>query len=346
MEKRNSVLIGMSGGVDSSVSALILKQKGFDVHGVTFKLSKYQDTKSFDDASEVAKKLGIQHEIIDISEEFNKEVIGYFLTEYQKGRTPNPCVVCNRQVKFHQLIRYADQRGIDLVGTGHYARVDKNDTRYFLRKARDIKKDQSYFLYRLTQDQLKRAIFPLGSMNKKDVRVLAEKYELKVADKEDSQDICFIHDNDYRSFVEDNSKGQFECGDIVDTSGKKIGTHSGFFKYTIGQRKGLGISSNKPLYVTGIDAVRNVVIVGDEEELYTSQFEVCDVNLMAIDRLNKPLEVQVKVRSGSTPVPAVIATLDNGNILVKFNQKQRAVTSGQSAVFYENDILVGGGIIV
>ena len=346
MEKRNSVLIGMSGGVDSSVSALLLKQQGYDVYGVTFKLSDDQDPLSFDYASKVAKDLEIKHEVVDITKEFKKEVIDYFLKEYQQGRTPNPCVICNRKLKFHQLIRYADQKGIDFVATGHYVRVDKNNQRYFLRKAVDLKRDQSYFLYRLTQEQLKRSIFPLGNLGKNDVRDIAKKSGLIVADKKDSQDICFIHNGDYRSFVKNNSNISFQSGDIINMKGEKIGTHSGLFKYTIGQRKGLGISSTNPLYVIDLDPSRNVVVVGSESDLYSNDFEVSDVNPMAVDSLDNPLEVTVKVRSSSIPVPAVIASSKNGNVLVKLHKRQRAVTSGQSAVFYENDILVAGGIIV
>ncbi len=346
MKKRNSVLVGMSGGVDSSVSALLLKQQGYDVYGVTFKLSEDQDSLSLNYAIKVAEKLKIKYEVIDITKEFKKEVIDYFLEEYQRGRTPNPCVICNRKLKFHQLIKYADEKGIDFVATGHYVRVDKNNQRYFLRKATDLKKDQSYFLYRLTQEQLRRSIFPLGNLSKNDVRDIARKFGLGVADKKDSQDICFIHNGDYSSFVKNNSNIPFEYGDIINMKGEKIGTHSGIFKYTIGQRKGLKIPSSNPLYVIDIDPVKNVLVVGEESDLYSNNFEVSDVNLMAIDNLNKPLDVTVKVRSSAIPVPAVITNSRKNNVLVKLGKRQRAVTSGQSAVFYKNDILVAGGIIV
>lgn len=345
MEKRNSVLVGMSGGVDSSVSALLLKQQGYDVCGVTFKLTEDQDQLSLDYATKVTEALKIKYEVIDITKEFRKEVIDYFLDEYQKGRTPNPCVVCNRKLKFHQLIRYADEKGIDFVATGHYVKVDRNNGRYFLRKAVDIQRDQSYFLYRLTQEQLKRSIFPLGELSKNDVRHIAKVSGLVVADEKDSQDICFIHNDDYRSFVKDNSNIPSKCGDIVNVKGEKVGSHSGVFRYTIGQRKGLGIASTTPLYVIDIDPIRNIVVVGEESDLYSNSFEVSDINLMAIESLNEPLEVSVKVRSNATPVPAVITNSEDNKIFVRLHKKQRAVTSGQSAVFYKNDILVGGGII-
>ncbi len=345
-KKNRSVLVGMSGGVDSSAAVLLLQSQGYEVVGITFKMFDSNCNSAIQDAINLAKKLNIRHEVVDLTEKFNEEVIQYFLKEYENGRTPNPCVVCNRKVKFEELIRYADENSIDFVATGHYARIQKIDERYILLKAKYPEKDQSYFLYRLTQEQLRRVIFPLGEMNKDEVRDVVKGINLQISQKEDSQEVCFVCENNYQSFVKNNSEKEFEQGDIVDAQGNILGKHSGLYQYTIGQRKGLGIASNTPLFVLDIDSEKNTIVVGDEEQLYTDKFEVEDVNLIGIDELKESIEVTVKIRSTAKEADAVINKDDNNRVVVNLKQKQRAVTTGQSAVFYQGDTVIGGGVIV
>lgn len=336
----------MSGGVDSSAVVLLLQSNGYEVVGVTFRMFESNCNDSIDYAINLAKRLGIRHEVVDLTTQFKKNVIDYFLTEYENGRTPNPCVMCNREVKFEELIKYADSNGIDFVATGHYANISNSDGRYLLQRAKDLSKDQSYFLYRLTQDQLERILFPLGNLTKNEVREIVKDVDLNISKKEDSQEVCFVCDNDYHSFVKKNSSKEFKQGDIVDTHGNVLGKHDGLYKYTIGQRKGLGISSNKPLFVVDIDSERNTVVVGDEDELYSKEFEVKDVNWISVDELSSPMDVTVKVRSAAKDIDAVISKGEEDRVVVRLKEKQRAVTSGQSAVFYQGDTVVGGGVIV
>lgn len=342
-ENRKSVLIGMSGGVDSSVAIQILKEMNFDVYGVTLKLFDWQD---FEDAKSVAKKLSIPHAVLDISQEFKKEIIDNFIDEYHNGRTPNPCVLCNREVKIKYLIEYADKNNIDFVATGHYAKIVKNGDRYLLKKSSDPKKDQSYFLHRLTQSQLSRLLFPLEGMKKEEVRDIASRIGLSVAQKKDSQEVCFIPENDYASFVKKNSKKEFVEGDIVDTEGNVLGKHSGICEYTIGQRKGLGIPSNKPFFVVDIDSEKNIVVVGDNKDILKEEFKVKNLNWISVEKLTEPMDVNVKIRSASNEIPATIQQSDEvDTVIVKVREAVRAVTPGQSAVFYDGDTVVGGGII-
>ncbi len=342
-DNKKSVLVGMSGGVDSSVAIQILKDMDFEVYGITLKLFDWQD---FEDAKSVAKKLSIPHTILDISEEFKKEIIDNFIDEYNNGRTPNPCVLCNREVKIKYLIKYADENGIDFVATGHYAKIVKNGDRYLLKKSSDPKKDQSYFLHRLTQSQLSRLLFPLEGMKKEEVRDIASRIGLSVAQKKDSQEVCFIPENDYASFVKKNSKKEFVEGDIVDTEGNVLGKHSGICEYTIGQRKGLGIPSNKPFFVVDIDSEKNIVVVGDNKDILKEEFKVKNLNWISVEKLTEPMDVNVKIRSASNEIPATIQQSDEvDTVIVKVREAVRAVTPGQSAVFYDGDTVVGGGII-
>lgn len=340
---KKRVVVGMSGGVDSSVAIQILKDMGFTVFGVTFKLFDWQDYK---DAQTVAQKLSIPYEVVDISKEFQTEVMDYFVDEYTHGRTPNPCVLCNREVKFSHLIKYTDDNSIDFVATGHYARVEKDRDRYLLKKSSDLRKDQSYFLHRLTQEQLGRVIFPLEGRSKEEVRKIAREIGLDVAKKKDSQEVCFVSNDDYVSFIEKNSKKVFSSGDIVDTEGNVLGQHNGIHKYTIGQRRRIGISSNKPLFVVDIDSERNIVVVGDNKDILRNEFKVKNLNWISIDELLEPMNVSVKIRSTASEVPARIERGEEGDVIVKVQQSVRAVTAGQSAVFYDEDTVVGGGVIM
>lgn len=340
---KKRVVVGMSGGVDSSVAIQILKDMGFTVFGVTFKLFDWQDYK---DAQTVAQKLSIPYEVVDISKEFQTEVMDYFVDEYTHGKTPNPCVLCNREVKFSHLIKYADYNSIDFVATGHYARVEKDRDRYLLKKSSDLRKDQSYFLHRLTQEQLGRVIFPLEGRSKEEVRKIAREIGLDVAKKKDSQEVCFVSNDDYVSFIEKNSKKVFSSGDIVDTEGNVLGQHNGIHKYTIGQRRRIGISSKKPLFVVDIDSERNIVVVGDNKDILRNEFKVKNLNWISIDELLEPMNVSVKIRSTASEVPARIERGEEGDVIVKVQQAVRAVTAGQSAVFYDEDTVVGGGVIM
>lgn len=353
----NRVIIGLSGGVDSSAAAMILKDRGYDVTGVTLKLfgcdgiflneeSACVKQKDIDDAEKVCKTLGIKHKILDFGADFRKNVADYFVSSYISGLTPNPCVICNRTVKFDRLFAEAKKNDA-YIATGHYARTGFNEEngRYFIKKGLDEKKDQSYVLYGLGQETLSRLIFPLGEYSKDEIRALAEKAGLDVAAKKDSQDICFIPDGDYVSFIERYTGKKFEEGDFVLSDGTKIGRHRGIISYTVGQRKGLGISSEKPYYVIKKDAENNTVVLGREKELYTKTFTVKNTNFLPFEFPEKPFEASVRTRYKQKEKKAVIYPQKDGKVSVELSEPQKAVTPGQSAVFYDGDILLGGGII-
>ncbi|MBQ9071615.1 MAG: tRNA 2-thiouridine(34) synthase MnmA [Bacilli bacterium] len=339
------VLVGMSGGVDSSVSALLLKQDGYEVIGATMNL--FNTESSSKEAKEVCDSLDIAHVDIDYSKKFKKDVMDYFVQEYSNCRTPNPCVMCNKKLKFGYLYDYAKKNNIEYIATGHYAKIEYSDEykRYVLKKADNKAKDQSYFLYNIDKNILKYILFPLASFNTKDeIRDIARKNNLKTASKSDSQDICFIPDGNYKNFLENNSGLKENIGDII-FNGKVIGKHTGLYKYTIGQRKGLGVAHETPLYVIGFNKLKNELIVGDEKDLYTRSFKVKDYNLLLIDKLDSKMEVMVKTRYKSKEYKATIS-MDNDLINVVFDTPQKGVTPGQSAVFYVDDMVLGGGIIV
>ena len=348
----------MSGGVDSSATAALLLEQGYEVIGITLKLwpqdcvnraeDKCCGPQAVTDARSVCDKLEIPYYLIDEAAEFQKHVIQYFADEYKAGRTPNPCVMCNQNLKFGRLIDRASQLGADFVATGHFARIDKSadGTRYLLKRGRDSRKDQSYFLFSLRQDQLARTIFPLGDKTKGDTREVARHCQLKTADKEESMEICFVPDNNYGGFLEQTGLAQRHRGEIVDQRGQVLGHHDGIEFYTIGQRKGLGITTPKPVYVLALDAESNRVVVGDDSALDRDEFIAERCNWHPFDRLTEPIEVTAKIRYNHPGTPATLTPLENGRTKVKLQVPQRAITPGQAAVFYQDDLVVGGGWIM
>ncbi|MDR2803617.1 MAG: tRNA 2-thiouridine(34) synthase MnmA [Treponema sp.] len=352
-------LIAMSGGVDSSVAAFLMKQAGWECAGATMKLfdsggdvfSAGKHEKSccslddVNDARDVAYRLNIPHYVLNLKEDFRKNVIERFIQIYESGGTPNPCVDCNRFIKFNSLLFRAHQLEYDCLVTGHYAQVEKSGGRYLLKKSVDEKKDQSYVLYAMTQEQLKNAAFPLGAMKKEDVRQIAVEQGFINAAKRDSQDICFVPDGDYGAFMERYSGKTYPAGDIIDSAGNILGRHRGFARYTIGQRRGLGVSAKTPLYVSAKSQKDNTVTLGTETELYSKVLTADSINLIACENLEKPARVCVKTRYMQREQPAVARQTAEDSILVEFDEPQRALTAGQAAVLYDGDYVVGGGTI-
>jgi tRNA-specific 2-thiouridylase len=357
-EKRRRVVCGMSGGVDSSATAALLLEQGYDVIGITLKLwpqdcvnraeDKCCGPQAVTDARSVCDRLGIPYYLIDEAAEFQKHVIQYFADEYKAGRTPNPCVMCNQNLKFGRLIDRADQLGADFIATGHFARIEKNTdgSRYLLKRGRDSRKDQSYFLFSLRQDQLARALFPLGEKTKSDTRAVARHCNLKTADKEESMEICFVPDNNYGGFLQQANLVQKHRGEIVDLTGKILGHHEGIEFYTIGQRRGLGITTPEPVYVVELDPENNRVVVGHDSALDRDEFTATNCNWIPFDTLAEPIEVTAKIRYNHPGTPATVTPLGNGSVRVKLHAPQRAITPGQAAVFYQDDVVAGGGWIV
>lgn len=345
----------MSGGVDSSATAALLLDQGYDVVGITLKLwpqdcvnraeDKCCGPQAVTDARAVCHRLGIPYYLIDEAADFQKYVIQYFADEYKAGRTPNPCVMCNQNLKFGRLIDRADQLGAEFIATGHFARVERQDGRVLLKRGRDLRKDQTYFLFSLRQDQLARAMFPLGEKTKSDTREVARQCQLKTADKEESMEICFVPDNNYGGFLQQAGLAQKHRGEIVDPHGHVLGHHDGIEFYTIGQRKGLGLSSPKPLYVVELDAENNRVVVGDDSLLDRDEFSVERCNWIPFAAPVGPLEVTAKIRYNHPGTPATVTAQPDGRATVKLHTPQRAVTPGQAAVFYQDDLVVGGGWI-
>ncbi|MEI8355001.1 MAG: tRNA 2-thiouridine(34) synthase MnmA [Deltaproteobacteria bacterium] len=353
------VVIAMSGGVDSSVAAALLKKQGYDVIGVTMQLwdkgniSHAGEEESrpcctledLFDAGRVANKLDIPFHVVNYQAEFRKLVVDGFVDEYFCGRTPNPCIRCNQNLKFGVLLDKARSLGADYLATGHYARLEQDSSGMFqIHKGKDAGKDQSYFLFTLTQEQMSRVLFPLGSLTKQEVRRLAVEFELPVAKKGESQDICFVSNDDYVQFLE-SERGEGELsGNIVDSSGKILGRHEGIYRYTIGQRKGLGIAWPHPLYVLGVDAERREVLVGHRDELCSTGLSAGDVN-WAINEPLSPLVALCKIRYRHNPVPSVITPLSSNRVEVRFQEPEKSVTPGQAVVFYDGDKVIGGGWI-
>jgi len=355
MEPR--ILVAMSGGVDSSVAAYLIKKSGADCVGVTLKLFSNEDVsldpdktccsqKDSEDAKSVAVRLGMDHHVFNFSEGFKENVIERFISTYESGGTPNPCIDCNRFIKWRQLLKRADLMECMYMATGHYARVECDGSgRYLLKRSADKSKDQTYVLWALTKEQLARTVLPLGSLTKDEVREIAEAQGFINANKPDSQDICFVPDGDYAGFIERYTGHGYPEGDFVDADGNPVGRHKGIIRYTVGQRKGLGISYGRRIFVTAIDPISNTVTLNDEPALFSSVLTASDINLTAVDRIDTPLRVEAKVRYNSKPAAATVIQTAEDEIRVEFDVPQRAITRGQSVVLYSDDVVIGGGII-
>ncbi len=357
--KKKKVLLGMSGGVDSSVAANLLKKKGYDVIGVTMQIWPEEKEESnqpessccslsaVEDARRVANHLDIPFYVLNFKDYFQEKVIDYFVKEYKAGRTPNPCIACNRYVKFEELLRKALQLECDYVATGHYAKIqqDPETGRYLLKKSVTDSKDQTYALYNMTQFQLQHTLMPLGHYYKEEIREMAEKLELPVANKPESQEICFVPDNNYGGFIETYQQQKAEEGPFVDPAGNVVGTHKGILHYTIGQRRGLHLALGSPVYVTGIDPETNTVHIGPVQHLFSKGLLAEDLNFIPFEKLEGNMKVTVKIRYNAKAVPATITMTETDRLEVVFDEPQKAVTPGQSVVCYQEDLVVGGGTI-
>lgn len=351
-----NALIAMSGGVDSSVAAFLMQQRGFTCAGVTMKLFDAEEPDALhkksccslsdvNDARDVAFRLGIPHYTLNLKDEFEHDVIKKFISTYERGGTPNPCIDCNRFIKFNTLLYRARQLEFDTLVTGHYARIVKSNGRFLLKKGLDTNKDQSYVLYMMTQAQLAATVFPLGDFTKEEVRNIAEEHGFINAGKQDSQDICFVPNGDYAGFMESRRGKQYPSGDIRDLSGKKIGVHNGIVRYTIGQRRGLGISASVPLYVQSKSMQTNTITLGPKSSLYSTSLTADNMNLIACGNLNAPLRVSVKTRYLQKEQSAIAEQTGTDSFRIDFDHPQAAITSGQAAVMYNGDLVIGGGTI-
>ncbi len=351
------VVVAMSGGVDSSVAALLLKQQGYDVIGVTMRLWPKElcgshgkksccSLESIEDARAVANQLGIPYYVLNVEDDFSRDVIDYFCAEYSRGRTPNPCIVCNQKIKFGALLARAKGLGADYVATGHYAShgYDSESGRYFIKEGKDKAKDQSYVLFNLSQEQLQNILLPLGEFAKAEVREMARSNGLKVSEKPESQEICFVLDGDYRDFIKERIR-DITPGKIVDVEGRNLGEHKGVAFYTVGQRKGLGIAAGKPLYVIQIDAEKNSVVVGDEELVKQKELFASRVSWMASDGIEAYIRAKAKIRYNHKKADCEIFPISDGEVKVVFDEPQHAITPGQAVVFYDDDKVLGGGWI-
>lgn len=354
---KKKVVVGLSGGVDSAVAAYLLLKQGYDVIGITMQVTP--KNKAFEereggccslsdvnDARKVADKLGIFFYVLNFREVFEKKVINYFVDEYLAGNTPNPCIACNKYIKFDALLNKANIFGADYVATGHYAKVvkDENTGRTLLLRSKDSKKDQTYVLYNLSQYQLEHTLMPLGGYTKENTRKIAEEIGLVVAKKPDSEEICFIPDDDHGRFIKERVPEKVEQGNFVDVNGKVLGRHNGIAYYTIGQRKGLGLALGKPVFVSDIVPENNTIVVGNEEAIFKDSLYAEDVNFIPFENLKDDMQVTAKIRYSAKETPAVISPYKNG-VMVRFDSPQRAITKGQSVVFYDKDVVIGGGII-
>ena len=343
----------MSGGVDSSAVAYIIKNEGYHTLGATMKLHSQKaegcvTDEDVADAKRVCDALGIEHRVVDFSADFDRFVISNFIEAYENGLTPNPCIECNFHLKFHGLLEYARNEGLDAIATGHYAIIEYSQKydRLVLKKSTDLSKDQSYVLYRLPKDALSHILFPLGKVTSKaETRELASYLGIDIEKKKDSQDICFVPDGDYAGFIEKYTGRTYPCGDFIRFDGKYLGKHKGIIRYTIGQRKGLGLALDRSMYVVDKDLEKNVVIIGDTEHLMKKELFAKDVNLLAVDNLDTPMRVKAKIRYKQEEKDAT-AVMENGLLHVVFDEPQRAISKGQSVVLYDGDIVVAGGIIV
>lgn len=355
---KQKAMIAMSGGVDSSVAALLIKERGYECIGATMKLFCNEDIgiprehscctlEDTEDARSVAYKLGMPHYVFNFSSRFHEDVIKRFVSAYENGMTPNPCIDCNRYLKFDKLLLRAHQVECDYVVTGHYARIafDSASRRYLLKKAADSKKDQSYVLYSLTQGQLAHILFPLGELHKPEVRAIAEAHGFVNAKKHDSQDICFVQDGDYADFIERHTGKTCPPGNFIDAQGNVLGKHKGIIHYTIGQRKGLGMARPEPTYVTAINPKDQTVMLGGARDLYSTALTAKDINLISLDRIEGPMRLKAKVRYRRPEQWATVVQIDADTLRIEFDEPQRAITGGQAVVLYDGDIVVGGGTI-
>lgn len=343
------VMLGMSGGIDSAMSAYMLKSQGYDVTAVNccFYKNEGDQGEAVKDAAAVSAKLGLPFEVVDLQKPFYEKVIKSFIDTYTKGGTPNPCIVCNRNLKFGAMLDLAIEKGFDYIATGHYARIEKDAVtgRYLLKKGLDPNKDQSYVLYCLTQHQLSHTLFPLGSITKDDVRRKADELEL-IRKKGESQDICFVPDGDYAAFIERQTGMSFPEGDFVTVDGKILGTHKGIIRYTVGQRKGLGLALPAPMYVKEKDTENNRVILCDNQSLFTTSLYANEINLITCDEITEPLRVKAKVRYKHQEQWATVTQPEKDLLHIEFDEPQRAIAKGQSVVLYDGDTVVGGGTIL
>lgn len=336
--------IGLSGGVDSAVAAYLLLQQGYDVTGIILRLKPESAADSdIADAKRIADKLGIELKILDRREAFAQKVISPFISEYCSGKTPNPCIECNREIKFGVMLDYALEIGCDCIATGHYAKIEECGGRYLLKRSQS-QKDQSYFLFRLTQEQLSKTVFPLEGLSKDEIREIARKAELPVAEKGDSQEICFVPNDDYISFLAAKNISSPK-GNFVDKNGTVLGVHNGIINYTVGQRKGLG-AFGKPMFVNRINAADNTVIIGENGTQYCTGLIADRLNFIAFDSLTEPMRAEVKIRFRAKEQPALITPLEDGRISIIFDEPQRSITPGQSAVIYDGNTVIGGGRII
>jgi tRNA-specific 2-thiouridylase len=354
------VVVAMSGGVDSSMAAALLKEQGYDVVGVTMNLFSLPKDycrsenlksccgwKATEDAHQVAVSLGISHYVVDYRKPFEKSVITDFCEEYAQGRTPNPCIRCNQHIKFDVLLKRMKALEADYLATGHHARIeyDKQNGRYILKKGKDRKKDQSYFLYPMTQKQISRTLMPIGDLTKEEVRKKAQAFGLPVAERPESQEICFIPDNDYAGFLQTRIPEAFHPGPVVDSENRTLARHKGIAHYTIGQRRGMGISAPHPLYVLSILGDKNTIVVGQEKELYKKTLLASELNMISLEKITEPIKVKARIRYKHREAQALVTPMDSQKVRVEFEKSQRAITPGQSVVFYDGDTVIGGGII-
>lgn len=357
---KNRVAVAMSGGVDSSVAAALLLEQGYDVVGITMNLFSLlkefctdESLKSccgrgaIEDANRVAAKLGINHYLLDLKKPFEELVVADFLKEYRQGRTPNPCIRCNQYIKFDVLMRRASRLDSDFLATGHHARIeeDKGTGRFLLKKGKDSEKDQSYFLYTMTQDQLSKTLFPIGNLTKAEVRAKAEELGLSVAQRAESQEICFIPDNNYIRFLKERIPGAFQPGSIVNEDGQVLGEHKGIIHFTIGQRRGMGISAPHPLYVLDINPRKNRVVIGPNENLYKRHLRASCLNWISKTEVTGSLSVNARIRYKHREAKANLMVIESGEVRIEFDKPQRAITPGQAVVFYDSELVVGGGTI-
>ena len=349
--KKEKVLVAMSGGVDSSVAAHLIMSSGYDAIGATMRLVDGLPLNDISDAEINAarnscRRLGIEHTVLDIRDLFRKHVVDNFVSVYLNGETPNPCIVCNKNIKFGAMLDAAMGLGCDKLATGHYARIEKNSSgRYIVRQAADPLKDQSYMLWTLSQEQLSKVIFPLGELTKAEAREIAASLSFENAHKKDSQDVCFIPDGDYANFIELYTGKTSPVGNYIDMNGNVLGKHKGIINYTIGQRKGLGIALGQPMFVHSKSVVDNTVTLCKNEELFEKTLIATDINLISIDKIDKPMRVLAKARYGQKASPATATQIDENTVKIEFDEPIRAISAGQSVVFYDGDVLVGGGII-